>query len=76
MARPVKLPVGSDREASSDFQLIAGTNRDLRVDVLRAQLRIIEITAAHPRHLRIEPAIDDDDVLRRMPRALSCSKPG
>jgi transcriptional regulatory protein RtcR len=24
------LPVGSDREVSSDFQLIAGTNRDLR----------------------------------------------
>lgn len=23
------LPLGSDRESSSDFQLIAGTNRDL-----------------------------------------------
>jgi len=27
------LPLGSDREASSDFQLIAGTNRDLSVAV-------------------------------------------
>src|SRR5262245_51597409 len=27
------LPLGSDREASSDFQLIAGTNRDLAADV-------------------------------------------
>jgi transcriptional regulatory protein RtcR len=27
------LPLGSDREASSDFQLIAGTNRDLSRDV-------------------------------------------
>ncbi len=33
------LPVGSDREASSDFQLIAGTNRDLRVDVAQGRFR-------------------------------------
>ena len=33
------LPVGSDREASSDFQLIAGTNRDLRVDVAEGRFR-------------------------------------
>ena len=26
-------PMGSDREVTSDFQLIAGTHRDLRVDV-------------------------------------------
>jgi transcriptional regulatory protein RtcR len=32
-------PVGSDREASSDFQLIAGTNRDLRVDVAQGRFR-------------------------------------
>jgi len=32
-------PVGSDREVSSDFQLIAGTNRDLRVDVLEGRFR-------------------------------------
>lgn len=32
-------PVGSDREVSSDFQLIAGTNRDLRGDVARGRFR-------------------------------------
>jgi len=32
-------PVGSDREVSSDFQLIAGTNRDLRVDVREGRFR-------------------------------------
>ena len=30
------LPVGADREAASDFQLIAGTNRDLSQAVRRA----------------------------------------
>jgi transcriptional regulatory protein RtcR len=33
------LPVGSDREASSDFQLITGTNRDLRIDVAQGRFR-------------------------------------
>ncbi len=33
------LPMGSDKEASSDFQLIAGTNRDLRVDVAQGRFR-------------------------------------
>jgi transcriptional regulatory protein RtcR len=33
------LPMGSDREVASDFQLIAGTNRDLRVDVAQGQFR-------------------------------------
>lgn len=33
------LPMGSDREASSDFQLIAGTNRDLRMDVAHGRFR-------------------------------------
>jgi len=33
------LPVGSDREVTSDFQLIAGTNRDLRVDVAQGRFR-------------------------------------
>lgn len=33
------FPMGSDREASSDFQLIAGTNRDLRLDVAQGRFR-------------------------------------
>lgn len=33
------FPLGSDREASSDFQLIAGTNRDLRMDVAQGRFR-------------------------------------
>ena len=33
------LPVGSDREAQSDFQLIAGTNRDLRSAVREGRFR-------------------------------------
>lgn len=33
------LPVGSDREVTSDFQLVAGTNRDLRVDVANGRFR-------------------------------------
>lgn len=33
------FPVGSDREVESDFQLIAGTNRDLRKAVLNGHFR-------------------------------------
>ena len=33
------LPVGSDREVGSDFQLIVGTNRDLRTDVAAGRFR-------------------------------------
>ncbi|MFD1702564.1 RNA repair transcriptional activator RtcR [Methylopila henanensis] len=33
------LPVGSDREVASDFQLIAGTNRDLSEDVRAGRFR-------------------------------------
>lgn len=33
------LPMGSDREVSSEFQLIAGTNRDLRIDVAQGRFR-------------------------------------
>lgn len=33
------LPVGSDREVGSDFQLIAGTNRDLAGDVRSGRFR-------------------------------------
>lgn len=32
-------PVGSDREVGSDFQLIVGTNRDLRLDVREGRFR-------------------------------------
>jgi transcriptional regulatory protein RtcR len=32
-------PVGSDKEIESDFQLIAGTNKDLRVEVRNGQFR-------------------------------------
>ncbi len=32
-------PLGSDREASSDFQLICGTNRDLRAHIARGEFR-------------------------------------
>lgn len=33
------LPVGADKEAASDFQLIAGTNRNLQVDVKSGRFR-------------------------------------
>jgi transcriptional regulatory protein RtcR len=33
------LPVGSDRDVESDFQLIAGTNRDLAEEVCRGRFR-------------------------------------
>lgn len=33
------LPVGSDREVESDFQLIAGTNRELQAEVARGEFR-------------------------------------
>lgn len=33
------LPVGADREVESDFQLIAGTNKDLRTEVAHGRFR-------------------------------------
>jgi transcriptional regulatory protein RtcR len=33
------LPLGSDKETGSDFQLIAGTNRDLKVEVSTGRFR-------------------------------------
>ena len=33
------LPVGADKDAQSEFQLIAGTNRDLQADVARDRFR-------------------------------------
>ncbi|MGP1681244.1 MAG: RNA repair transcriptional activator RtcR, partial [Giesbergeria sp.] len=32
-------PMGSDREVASDFQLVAGTNRDLRTEVAQGRFR-------------------------------------
>jgi transcriptional regulatory protein RtcR len=32
-------PMGSDREVTSDFQLMVGTNRDLRIDVAEGRFR-------------------------------------
>jgi transcriptional regulatory protein RtcR len=33
------FPVGADREVESDFQLVAGTNRDLRIEVAGGRFR-------------------------------------
>jgi transcriptional regulatory protein RtcR len=62
------LPLGADKEAISDFQLIAGTNRDLRVDVARGKFRedllarldlwTFELPALAQRREDIEPNLD------------------
>lgn len=62
------LPVGSDREVASDFQLIAGTNRDLaravddgrfREDLLaRINLWTFQLPALAERRDDIEPNVD------------------
>ncbi len=62
------LPVGSDRESSSEFQLIAGTNRDLGVAVAagtfrddlfaRLNLWTFELPALRERLEDIEPNLD------------------
>ncbi len=62
------LPVGSDRDATSDFQLIAGTNRDLqrearkgrfREDLLaRLNLWTFELPPLSARREDIEPNVD------------------
>jgi transcriptional regulatory protein RtcR len=42
------LPVGADKEARSDFQLIAGTNRDLAQAVAAGSFRDESVRAAQP----------------------------
>ena len=62
------LPVGADREASADFQLIAGTNRDLGEDVRKGRFRedlyarlnlwTFQLPALRERKEDIEPNLD------------------
>lgn len=62
------LPVGSDREVSADFQLLAGTNRDLGEDVAKGRFRedlyarlnlwTFRLPALRERQEDIEPNLD------------------
>jgi transcriptional regulatory protein RtcR len=62
------LPVGADKEVASDFQLIAGTNRDLAADVASGRFRedllarlnlwIFALPGLKDRREDIEPNID------------------
>ncbi|MFJ6324794.1 MULTISPECIES: RNA repair transcriptional activator RtcR [unclassified Rhizobium] len=62
------LPVGADREASADFQLLAGTNRDLGEDVRKGRFRedlyarlnlwTFRLPALRERREDIEPNLD------------------
>ncbi|HEV7317614.1 MAG TPA: RNA repair transcriptional activator RtcR [Ensifer sp.] len=62
------LPVGADREASADFQLLAGTNRNLREDVRNGRFRedlfarlnlwTFQLPALRERPEDIEPNLD------------------
>ena len=62
------LPVGADRETSADFQLLAGTNRDLREEVrkglfredlfARLNLWTFHLPALRERREDIEPNLD------------------
>lgn len=61
-------PMGSDKEVDSDFQLIAGTNRDLRSAVAAGRFRddllarinlwVFELPALRDRREDVEPNID------------------
>jgi transcriptional regulatory protein RtcR len=61
------FPVGSDNEVQSDFQLIAGTNRDLALDVAAGQFRedlfarinlwSYQLPGLSERHEDIEPSL-------------------
>jgi transcriptional regulatory protein RtcR len=80
------LPLGSDREVSSEFQLIAGTNRDLteavragrfREDLLaRINLWTFELPGLTDRREDIEPNIDYEleQFRRRTGTAVTFSK--
>ena len=71
------LPVGSDKPVTSDFQLIAGTNRDLRESVARGRFRedllarihlwTFELPALKQRREDIAPNLDFE--LERYTRA-------
>jgi transcriptional regulatory protein RtcR len=62
------LPVGSDKEAGSDFQLIAGTNKDLQAAVAQGRFRedllarinlwTFQLPALRDRREDIEPNLD------------------
>ncbi|MBB1250199.1 RNA repair transcriptional activator RtcR [Rhizobium sp. G21] len=62
------LPVGADKEASADFQLLAGTNRDLGEDVRKGKFRedlyarlnlwTFQLPALRDRKEDIEPNLD------------------
>lgn len=62
------LPVGADKEASSDFQLIAGTNRRLENEVVHGRFRedllarlnlwIFRLPGLRDRHEDIAPNLD------------------
>ncbi|WP_431688167.1 RNA repair transcriptional activator RtcR [Hahella sp. NBU794] len=62
------FPLGADKEENSDFQLIAGTNRDLRQDVIdgrfredlfsRINLWTYRLPGLADRHEDIEPNLD------------------
>jgi transcriptional regulatory protein RtcR len=72
------LPLGADREAGSDFQLVAGTNRDLRTsgfrpDLLaRINLWTFALPALRERPEDIEPNFDYE--LDRQGVRTTCSR--
>jgi transcriptional regulatory protein RtcR len=80
------LPVGADREVASDFQLIAGTNRDLMVDVrdgdfredlfARINLWTFQLPGLAQRSEDIEPNLDHEleTAAKRMSRRISMAK--
>jgi transcriptional regulatory protein RtcR len=80
------LPVGADREAASDFQLIAGTNCDLAGDVYQGEFRedllarinlwTFRLPGLAQRHEDIEPNLDHEleAAARRMGHRISMAR--